>query len=72
MFNCQHIFFQFWPETGPTKGGTKLTIQGINLGKTFDDIKDGVKVAGIKCIPDPASYIPARMYVNIIYNIQII
>jgi len=53
----------FWPQTGPTQGGTRLTIEGVNLGKTFDDIKDGVKVAGIKCEPDPAEYRPARRIV---------
>lgn len=51
---------QFWPQTGPTKGGTSLTIQGVNLGKTFDDIRDGVTVAGIKCAPDESQYTPAK------------
>ncbi|XP_067128995.1 plexin-A2 isoform X2 [Centruroides vittatus] len=34
----------FNPESGPWEGGTNITIEGINLGRIFDDISDGVRV----------------------------
>ena len=58
-----YIFhFQFKPSTGPVKGGTNITITGVNLGKIFDDIKDGVSVADIPCMPFQKLYQPARRY----------
>ncbi|KAL1129886.1 hypothetical protein AAG570_012830, partial [Ranatra chinensis] len=41
----------FSPKLGPWEGGTNITIRGINLGKTFHDIYEGVSVAGIQCEP---------------------
>ncbi|XP_075218268.1 plexin A isoform X1 [Lycorma delicatula] len=41
----------FSPQLGPWEGGTNITIEGINLGKTFSDIYAGVSVAGIQCEP---------------------
>ncbi|CAG9816899.1 unnamed protein product [Phaedon cochleariae] len=37
----------FSPELGPWEGGTNITIQGINLGKNFQDIYSGISIAGI-------------------------
>lgn len=34
----------FEPTSGPYEGGTNLTIKGINLGRTFEDIQNGVTV----------------------------
>uniref|UniRef100_A0A9J8BFB4 Plexin-B1 n=1 Tax=Cyprinus carpio carpio TaxID=630221 RepID=A0A9J8BFB4_CYPCA len=38
------------PLTGPLEGGILLTIQGSNLGQSFQDIQAGVTVAGISCV----------------------
>ena len=34
----------FEPTSGPYEGGTNLTIKGINLGRTFEDIQNGITV----------------------------
>ncbi|RWS23603.1 Plexin-A2-like protein, partial [Leptotrombidium deliense] len=45
----------FSPKSGPWEGGTNITIEGINLGRNFEDIASGVHVVheqnGINCIP---------------------
>jgi len=41
----------FSPEYGPWEGGTNITIRGVNLGKSFEDIARGVTVAGMACDP---------------------
>ncbi|XP_074605238.1 plexin A [Brevipalpus obovatus] len=35
----------FYPKSGPFEGGTNVTIEGINLGRNFEDIASGVNVA---------------------------
>jgi plexin A len=45
------FILQFYPTSGPKEGGTNITIEGVNLGKKQDDIKDGISVAGITCKP---------------------
>lgn len=50
---------QFSPDNGPCKGGTLVTIDGLNLGKTFADIRDGVTVGGVKCEPVEEQYVPS-------------
>lgn len=52
--------FQVWPLTGPVTGGTEIEIHGSDLGKTFNDIKDFVRVANIKCYPDETKYQPSK------------
>lgn len=47
----------FTPSSGPKEGGTKVTIDGINLGKTFEDIESGVTVAGVQCLPIKDLYV---------------
>lgn len=37
------------PLTGPVSGGTRLTIEGYNLGKEPSDVLGGVTVAGVAC-----------------------
>ena len=44
-------FVFYSPEYGPWEGGTNITIQGVNLGKSFEDIARGVTVAGMACDP---------------------
>ncbi|XP_060691320.1 plexin-A1-like isoform X1 [Hemiscyllium ocellatum] len=51
------------PETGPKEGGTRLTITGVNLGLTFSEIRYGVHVGRVKCIPIPEEYISAEQIV---------
>ncbi|KAL1449698.1 hypothetical protein WDU94_002181 [Cyamophila willieti] len=46
----------FHPKSGPLEGGTNITINGMNLGKTYEDIADGVTVAGMKCHPFKSLY----------------
>uniref|UniRef100_A0A8D8XKE0 Plexin-A4 n=2 Tax=Cacopsylla melanoneura TaxID=428564 RepID=A0A8D8XKE0_9HEMI len=46
----------FHPKSGPWEGGTNVTINGINLGNDFKDIKDDVSVAGIPCQPYVSMY----------------
>lgn len=41
-------------------GGTEIEIHGSDLGKTFNDIKDFVRVADIKCYPDETKYQPSK------------
>ncbi|XP_043223857.1 plexin-A2-like isoform X2 [Amphibalanus amphitrite] len=53
----------FSPKSGPYEGGTNITISGINLGKTFEDIYDQVTVAGVPCNPIRALYKKTRQIV---------
>ena len=53
-------FFQLSPETGPTQGGTMLTITGENLGLHFKDIQNGVRIGKVTCIPQEDQYISAE------------
>ncbi|XP_033218924.1 plexin-A4 [Belonocnema kinseyi] len=53
----------FEPMMGPWEGNTNVTIRGINLGKTFDDIYAGVSVAGIQCQPYRELYIRTKQIV---------
>lgn len=56
----------FEPMSGPHEGGTNITIKGINLGRQFEDIQDGVslelsmddvKLGEIGCVPFRELYI---------------
>lgn len=53
----------FEPKTGPWEGGTNITIRGINLGKNYNDIYSGVRIAGINCMPFPQYYIDTKQIV---------
>nr|CAD7396273.1 unnamed protein product [Timema poppensis] len=53
----------FEPQLGPWEGGTNITIRGINLGKTFNDIYGGVSVAGIPCEPYAHLYTKTKLIV---------
>lgn len=54
---------QFSPPGGPINGGTTLYINGTNLGKTVNDIKTGVEVAGVQCTVIDAEYVPPERIV---------
>ncbi|XP_039655380.1 plexin A3 [Perca fluviatilis] len=47
------------PLTGPREGGTRVTIEGENLGLQVKEIAH-VQVAGVRCNPVPAQYISAE------------
>ncbi|KAG9510737.1 Plexin-A1, partial [Fragariocoptes setiger] len=56
----------FNPMSGPYEGGTNITIKGINLGRTFEDISNGVsielangeaRIGDIECVPFRELYI---------------
>ncbi|KFR11117.1 Plexin-A1, partial [Opisthocomus hoazin] len=51
------------PETGPRQGGTRLTITGENLGLKFEDVRWGVRVGKVLCIPIESEYISAEQIV---------
>ncbi|XP_032419344.1 plexin-B1-like isoform X1 [Xiphophorus hellerii] len=44
------------PESGPTEGGTVVTISGSNLGQRAEDIQSSVTVAGVPCIVIQSRY----------------
>uniref|UniRef100_A0A663LN59 Plexin-A1 n=1 Tax=Athene cunicularia TaxID=194338 RepID=A0A663LN59_ATHCN len=44
-------------KTGPRQGGTRLTITGENLGLKFEDVRWGVRVGKVICIPIESEYI---------------
>nr|CAD2195475.1 unnamed protein product [Meloidogyne enterolobii] len=50
-------------EEGPINGGTKITIHGTNLGLSFTDVRDTVRVASAKCDVSEAEYLPSRRIV---------
>ncbi|NXY45489.1 PLXA1 protein, partial [Ceuthmochares aereus] len=54
---------KLFPETGPRQGGTRLTITGENLGLKFDDVRWGVQVGKVRCIPIESEYISAEQIV---------
>uniref|UniRef100_A0AAV2LW32 IPT/TIG domain-containing protein n=1 Tax=Knipowitschia caucasica TaxID=637954 RepID=A0AAV2LW32_KNICA len=47
------------PLTGPREGGTRVTIEGENLGLQVKEISH-VQVAGVRCTPVPTQYISAE------------
>lgn len=53
----------FSPGLGPWEGGTNITIEGINLGKQFQDIYMGVSIAGINCQPYENLYMKTKQIV---------
>ncbi|GAB6029881.1 Plexin-A2 [Chamberlinius hualienensis] len=61
----------FVPTSGPKEGGTRVIIHGVNLGKNFEDIENGVTVAGVQCTPLEALYIKTSKIVCELNNLQI-
>lgn len=66
--NHFHYFFsdtpQVKPLSGPTQGGTNVTIEGSNLGAKFEDIEKAVTVANIPCKPFRSLYSPSKRWVH--------
>ena len=57
---------RFDPRLGPWEGGTNVTIEGVNLGKTFSDISGGITVAGMPCHPFEELYVQTRRIVCLV------
>lgn len=57
---------RFEPRLGPLEGGTNLTIEGVNLGKTYADIANGITVAGMPCHPYEQLYVQTRRIVCLV------
>ncbi|GAA6088899.1 plexin-B3 [Tachysurus ichikawai] len=51
------LITEVWPLTGPLEGGIYLTILGSNLGQRYEDIENGVTVAGVICKPLRNAYL---------------
>ena len=56
----------FYPRSGPWEGGTNITVEGINLGRHYDDISNGITIAQeigghitttIPCVPHRDGYV---------------
>ncbi|XP_014388727.1 PREDICTED: plexin-A3 [Myotis brandtii] len=59
---CSHPrITQIHPLMGPKEGGTRVTIEGENLGLTYREV--GLRVAGVRCNSIPAEYISAERIV---------
>ncbi|KAK3102934.1 hypothetical protein FSP39_015076 [Pinctada imbricata] len=56
---------KIYPLMGPREGGTLLTIEGRNLGKTYQDIVSNVDIDGIQCSPIRDDYVPSTKIVCI-------
>jgi hypothetical protein len=68
------FFLQIYPLSGPKTGGTELTIEGMNLGKAYEDIVNFVDVAMISCEPIRTKYQPPSrlvVYFIIFHNLTI-
>lgn len=50
---------QIQPLTGPKEGGTRVTMEGENLGLQVREITH-VHVAGVRCTPVPSEYVSAE------------
>uniref|UniRef100_A0A0N5AQC5 Sema domain-containing protein n=1 Tax=Syphacia muris TaxID=451379 RepID=A0A0N5AQC5_9BILA len=57
------VITDFYPRKGPTTGGTRVTITGINLGQTASDVKNKVMIANVKCIVQEKLYVPSSVIV---------
>lgn len=46
----------FYPKSGPIEGGTLVTIEGINLGRTAADLVGAVQINNFRCDVLPEAY----------------
>ena len=51
------VMFQIQPSAGPLEGGTRLRLDGENLGFVASDVQ--VKIGNIECVVDEENYEPA-------------
>lgn len=59
-----YVFSQIYPLFGPKQGGTLLTIDGINLGKSYEDIVSNISIAGVQCSPIRKKYVEFKQWVQ--------
>lgn len=62
-----HVFVccvQVRPLTGPLEGGIVVTVLGSNLGQRYEDIENGVMVAGVTCKPLRNAYLISTRYTH--------
>ncbi len=65
FFVCGLQMKSFLPRLGPWEGGTNVTIEGVNLGKTFYDIRN-ITVAGVPCRPYVELYVQSQRIVCLV------
>ena len=67
--NCPApVIIDFDPKSGPTEGGTTITITGKDLGVTYEEYNfDSIKV-GVDCLPIANSFIPGRQILCLTVN----
>ena len=58
MCGACKLMLQFDPPGGPLKGGTKLYVSGVNLGKVATDLQ--VSIAGTVCNVVADTYVPSQ------------
>ena len=51
------------PPSGPVEGGTTVTITGTDLGVTYADIENNVRIGASVCITQENGYIPGTQIV---------
>ncbi|KRZ39430.1 Plexin-A4, partial [Trichinella pseudospiralis] len=56
---------KFWPTAGPVDGGTRLTIEGVNLGRDYSEIEYAVRIRNVVCTPIAELYEPSTRIVCI-------
>ncbi|KRX43850.1 Plexin-A4 [Trichinella murrelli] len=54
---------KFWPTAGPVDGGTRLTIEGVNLGRDYSEIENAVRIKNVVCTPIAELYEPSTRIV---------
>ena len=67
--NCPApVIIDFDPKSGPTEGGTTITLTGKDLGVTYEEYNfDSIKV-GVDCLPIANSFIPGRQILCLTVN----
>ncbi len=54
----------YTPPIGPVDGGTAITVNGTDLGVSFDDIQSSnLTLGGVACSPNDTNYMPGRRFV---------
>lgn len=57
------VIIDFNPKKGPIAGGTMITIDGVNLGHSYQDVAAAVMAANVRCDVDERKYVTASRIV---------
>ncbi|VDK55006.1 unnamed protein product [Gongylonema pulchrum] len=57
------VITDFSPKKGPIAGGTKLVIDGMNLGHSYKAVVNAVTAANVRCDVDESAYVTASRIV---------